>query len=85
VSSGWDISTQGTSPTTISAVGHSANLKENDKPRVEPANPSVIELTPLTVGFSGTNDNKTLLQVDVLQNDLPGLAHTNTEVLIYLL
>jgi len=85
VSSGWDIATQGTSPTTISAVGQSANKKENLKPGVEPANPSVIGFTPLTVGFSGTNDNKTLLPLNVLQNDLPGLAHTNAEVLTYLL
>ena len=38
-----------------------------------------------TVGFSGTNDNRTLLPLNVLQNDLPGLSHTNAEVLTYLL
>lgn len=38
-----------------------------------------------TVGFSGTNDNKTLLPLNVLQSDLHGLSHTNAEVLTYLL
>ena len=37
------------------------------------------------MGFSGTNDNKTLLPLNVVQDDLPGLAHTNADVLIYLL
>ena len=41
--------------------------------------------TSLTVGFSGTNDNRTLLPLNVLQDDLPGLAHTNAEVLTYFL
>lgn len=40
---------------------------------------------PLTVGFSGTNDNKILLPLNVAQNDLPDLAHTNAEVLTTLL
>ena len=39
----------------------------------------------MTVGFSGTNDNKTLLPLNVVQDDLPGLAHTNADVLTYLL
>ena len=37
------------------------------------------------MGFSGTNDNKTLLPLNVVQDDLPGLAHTNADVLTYLL
>ncbi|CAF9942696.1 MAG: hypothetical protein ALECFALPRED_009917 [Alectoria fallacina] len=41
--------------------------------------------TSLTVGFSGTNDNRTLLPLNILQDDLPGLAHTNAEVLTYFL
>ena len=40
---------------------------------------------PLTTGFSGTNDNKTMLPLTIKQADLPALAHTNTEVLTYLL
>ena len=40
---------------------------------------------PLTTGFSGTNDNRTLLPLTIQQRDLPALAHTNAEVLTYLL
>ncbi|KAF9883007.1 hypothetical protein FE257_004347 [Aspergillus nanangensis] len=39
----------------------------------------------LTTGFSGTNDNRRLLPLSIQQEDLPGLAHTNAEVLTYLL
>jgi len=38
-----------------------------------------------TTGFSGTNDNKYLLPLNIKQDDLPGLMHTNAEVLTYLL
>ncbi|KAK4169727.1 hypothetical protein QBC43DRAFT_37606 [Cladorrhinum sp. PSN259] len=40
---------------------------------------------PLTTGFSGTNDNRTMLPLTVKQADLPSLSHTNAEVLTYLL
>ena len=40
---------------------------------------------PLTTGFSGTNDNKTMLPLNIKQQDLPKLSHTNAEVLTYLL
>lgn len=39
----------------------------------------------LTTGFSGTNDWKRILPLTITQNDLPGLLHTNAEVLAYLL
>lgn len=39
----------------------------------------------LTTGFSGTNDTKMLLPLTVKQADLPGLSHTNAEVLTSLL
>lgn len=39
----------------------------------------------LTTGFSGTNDNKTMLPLTIKQADLPGLSHTSAEVLTYLL
>ncbi|KAM0324566.1 hypothetical protein ACHAQA_007951 [Verticillium albo-atrum] len=39
----------------------------------------------LTTGFSGTNDNRTMLPLNIEQADLPALAHTNAEVLTYLL
>ncbi|KAF4549176.1 Hypothetical protein D9617_23g005910 [Elsinoe fawcettii] len=38
-----------------------------------------------TRGFSGTNDNKVVLPGTIKQDDLPGLLHTNAEVLGYLL
>ncbi|KAL2868108.1 uncharacterized protein BJX67DRAFT_387489 [Aspergillus lucknowensis] len=39
----------------------------------------------VTTGFSGTNDNRRLLPLNIEQRDLPGLSHTNAEVLTYLL
>ncbi|KAK0115534.1 hypothetical protein ONS96_013988 [Cadophora gregata f. sp. sojae] len=41
--------------------------------------------TARTTGFSGTNDCKRMLPLTVKQQDLPGLSHTNAEVLTYLL
>ncbi|KAF2655413.1 hypothetical protein K491DRAFT_427015 [Lophiostoma macrostomum CBS 122681] len=38
-----------------------------------------------TTGFSGTNDSRHQLPMTIKQNDLPDLAHTNAEVLSYLL
>ncbi|KAL9083912.1 MAG: hypothetical protein Q9165_008319 [Trypethelium subeluteriae] len=38
-----------------------------------------------TTGFSGTNDNRSMLPLTIQQNDLHSLAHTNAEVLTYLL
>ena len=40
---------------------------------------------PLTTGFSGTNDSRTMLPLTIKQEDLSNLAHTNAEVLSYLL
>jgi hypothetical protein len=40
---------------------------------------------PLTTGFSGTNDNRTMMPLTIKQEDLPALSHTNAEVLTYLL
>ncbi|QSZ28812.1 hypothetical protein DSL72_003317 [Monilinia vaccinii-corymbosi] len=39
----------------------------------------------LTTGFSGTNDNRSLLPLTLRQQDLNTLKHTNAEVLTYLL
>ncbi|KAL3476926.1 hypothetical protein BJX99DRAFT_258041 [Aspergillus californicus] len=39
----------------------------------------------ISTGFSGTNDNRRLLPLHIEQCDLPGLSHTNAEVLTYLL
>ena len=82
MSSGWDIATQATTPT---GEDDHQLLKENLKPGRDKVNKSVGRSKPLTVGFSGTNDNKTLLPLNVVQDDLPGLAHTNADVLTYLL
>lgn len=45
--------------------------------------PSSIK--PLTTGFSGTNDNRTMLPLTIKQDDLLTLEHTNAEVLTYTL
>ena len=39
----------------------------------------------ISTGFSGTNDNRHMLPLTIKQDDLPALAHTNAEVLTYLL
>lgn len=39
----------------------------------------------ITTGFSGTNDIKSLLPLNIRQDDLPTLQHTNAEALCYLL
>lgn len=81
VSSGWDLATQ------VSSVDDEslATSSEGDPAGGDSVRPSVGRSTSLTVGFSGTNDNKTLLPLNILQDDLPGLAHTNADVLTYLL
>ncbi|KAL8410402.1 hypothetical protein RB596_000187 [Gaeumannomyces avenae] len=38
-----------------------------------------------TTGFSGTNDNRTMLPLTIQQDDLPSLRQTSAEVLTYLL
>lgn len=75
VSSGWDIATQASSAgdKLLTSSINKANVGLDD------------QATSLTVGFSGTNDNRTLLPLNVVQDDLPGLAHTNADVLTYLL
>ncbi|KAM0427773.1 hypothetical protein ACHAPT_007229 [Fusarium lateritium] len=40
---------------------------------------------PLSTGFSGTNDNRTMLPLNIEQQDLSSLHHTSAEVLSYLL
>ncbi|KAL8787328.1 MAG: hypothetical protein Q9195_007823 [Heterodermia aff. obscurata] len=81
VSSGWDIATP------LSATKNIAEktLKENHAPGTTAKRPVGGVPTALTVGFSGTNDNRTLLPLNIVQNDLPGLSHTSAEVLSYLL
>ena len=80
VSSGWDIATK------VSSTGGNSfsDPKENFQPGAD-VKSAIDRSKSLTVGFSGTNDNKALLPLNVLQDDLPGLAHTNADVLTYLL
>ena len=80
-STGWDIAT----PLRASKTVDEKSLNENEQPAAIAKRRLKGNATALTVGFSGTNDNKTLLPLNVLQNDLPGLSHTNAEVLTYLL
>lgn len=47
--------------------------------------PGGSKLANITAGFSGTNDNKSLLPQTIQQHDLPSLLHTNALVLTYLL
>jgi hypothetical protein len=47
----------------------------------DPAHPEACG----TTGFSGTNDTRHQLPMTIRQSDLPQLAHTNAEVLAYLL
>ncbi|KAL8690761.1 MAG: hypothetical protein Q9218_003865 [Villophora microphyllina] len=81
VSSGWDLAT----PLRAAEISVEKRLKEKRQPASASKGPIRGVPTALTVGFSGTNDNKTLLPLNVLQNNLPGLSHTNAEVLTYLL
>jgi hypothetical protein len=77
--SGWDIPLFSTSPS-------SAVKKENCPPPVKVADEVKPPLySALTTGFSGTNDNRTMLPLSIHQCDLTGLSHTNAEVLTYLL
>ena len=81
VSSGWDIAAK----PTIAADQPPATPQENGRSRLDHVKNSADHSRSLTVGFSGTNDNKTHLPLNIVQDDLPGLAHTNADVLTYLL
>ena len=79
-SSGWDMP----APymiRDISCTSNKVNCAALAKPLKDPAQVA----KPMTVGFSGTNDNKGLLPLNIKQNDLPTLCHTNAEVLTHLL
>jgi hypothetical protein len=81
VSSGWDIPLLDLS---LPEKQNVATRKENGRPTPNGSQPRRLA-TSLTTGFSGTSDNKALLPLSIKQNDLPGLSHTNAEVLTYLL
>lgn len=76
--SGWDIplfSTSSSHPTD-DGIG-----PLTFKSRAANSSPKIS----LTTGFSGTNDNRTMLPLSIQQADLATLSHTNAEVLTYLL
>lgn len=71
-SSGWDLPLFSTSiDTAAAAAGGKAPSRGTNR--------------TLTTGFSGTNDNRTMLPLNIKQQDLASLQHTNAEVLTYLL
>lgn len=72
--SGWDI------PLFSIDSGRQTSSVDSDISRA-----GILRQPGLTTGFSGTNDNRRLLPLTIEQQDLPGLSHTNAEVLTYLL
>ena len=74
--SGWDIPIQRLAPLPRR---HTLEAGSTDVKR------SRLRTHGLTTGFSGTNDNKSMLPLTIQQNDLPQLLGTNAEVLTYLL
>ena len=69
--SGWDI------PLVM--------VEEERSPAQQTSNNNGKKTPRLTTGFSGTNDNRTMLPLTITQHDLPDFLHTNAEVLTYLL
>lgn len=76
--SGWDIPLFSTSSVPHTADGHGPLAPKGGVAKISPK-------TSLTTGFSGTNDNRTMLPLNIQQADLARLSHTNAEVLTYLL
>lgn len=76
--SGWDIPLFSTSSSYRTDDGNGSLVLQRGV-----ANSS--STTSLTTGFSGTNDNRTMLPLSIQQADLAALSHTNAEVLTYLL
>ena len=67
--SGWDI------PQSASHPSSAMNSNRS----------SIAKRSAMTTGFSGTNDSRILLPLNIKQQDLPGLLHTNAMVLTSLL
>lgn len=76
--SGWDIP-------LFSTPFIRRNNSENGPPAPKGAVANSLHKVSLTTGFSGTNDNRTMLPLNIRQADLATLSHTNAEVLTYLL
>ncbi|KAL9083501.1 MAG: hypothetical protein Q9159_005747 [Coniocarpon cinnabarinum] len=78
--SSWDIPlTRNPRPVGNAPGSKTLRLESSDSKRADSRKPI------LTTGFSGTNDNRTMLPLTIAQNDLPELLGTNAEVLSYLL
>ncbi|KAF4631564.1 hypothetical protein G7Y89_g6567 [Cudoniella acicularis] len=56
-----------------------------DLPLFSKSRPGEEASSAKTTGFSGTNDNKMMLPLNIKQDDLPSLRQTNAEVLTYVL
>lgn len=67
----------------MQASGWDIPLHNHDQ--IPSSNGKKRKVPGITTGFSGTNDNRRLLPLTIQQQDLPGLLHTNAEVLTYLL
>lgn len=76
--SGWDIPLFSTSSAHVVSRTDGPPAQKFGEAKSSPKN-------SLTTGFSGTNDNRTMLPLSIHQADLAGLSHTNAEVLTYLL
>ncbi|KAF3491028.1 uncharacterized protein GIQ15_00545 [Arthroderma uncinatum] len=72
--SGWDIPLF--SPSVASGLGDSSGATNGHEFKGSRA---------MTTGFSGTNDNRTVLPLTIEQQDLKSLVHTNAEVLTFML
>lgn len=77
--SGWDI------PLFSTTSAHDVTRVDNQNGYFTQNSSVKPSENALTTGFSGTNDNRTMLPLSIQQSDLPGLSHTNAEVLTYLL
>jgi hypothetical protein len=70
----------------LQASGWDIPLFSTQSASVESENAqTALSSLAMTTGFSGTNDWKRMLPLTIKQRDLSGLAHTNAEVLTYLL
>ena len=79
VSSAWDL------PLPPSYQSVLPSYHGNPETRLNGDKQMVMSFPSVTTGFSGTNDNRTLLPLNIEQRDLGELAHINAEVLTYLL
>lgn len=68
----------------LQSNGWDIPLFSSSEPRASNSGSS-LKTNRLTTGFSGTSDERANFPLTITQDDLPSLAHTNAEVLTYLL